>query len=101
MGVIWYKIWFDLWHNKTRTLLAVLPFKVAGASEDEQLDTLRKRIGEYVYDQLIAASHRINLVSPEEIAATAASFRPLRANGARSDADLASDAEAVAGPAPE
>ena len=24
MGVIWYKIWFDLWHNKTRTLLAVL-----------------------------------------------------------------------------
>jgi len=24
MSVIWYKIWFDLWHNKTRTLLAVL-----------------------------------------------------------------------------
>jgi putative ABC transport system permease protein len=24
MGVIWYKAWFDLWHNKTRTLLAVL-----------------------------------------------------------------------------
>jgi putative ABC transport system permease protein len=24
MGVIGYKIWFDLWHNKTRTLLAVL-----------------------------------------------------------------------------
>ncbi len=24
MGVIWYKIWFDLWHNKTRTFLAVL-----------------------------------------------------------------------------
>jgi putative ABC transport system permease protein len=24
MGVIWYKIWFDLWNNKTRTLLAVL-----------------------------------------------------------------------------
>ena len=24
MGVIWYKVWFDLWHNKTRTLLAVL-----------------------------------------------------------------------------
>jgi len=24
MGVLWYKIWFDLWHNKTRTLLAVL-----------------------------------------------------------------------------
>ena len=24
MGVIWQKIWFDLWHNKTRTLLAVL-----------------------------------------------------------------------------
>jgi putative ABC transport system permease protein len=24
MGVIWHKIWFDLWHNKSRTLLAVL-----------------------------------------------------------------------------
>ena len=24
MSVIWYKIWFDIWHNKTRTLLTVL-----------------------------------------------------------------------------
>jgi putative ABC transport system permease protein len=24
MGVIWHKIWFDLWHNKARTGLAVL-----------------------------------------------------------------------------
>src|SRR5512144_2814166 len=24
MGVIWCKIWFDLWHYKVRTLLAVL-----------------------------------------------------------------------------
>src|SRR5512139_320029 len=24
MCVIWHKIWFDIWHNKTRTLLAVL-----------------------------------------------------------------------------
>ena len=24
MGVIWHKVWFDIWHNKTRTLLAVL-----------------------------------------------------------------------------
>ena len=24
MGTLWYKIWFDLWHYKTRTLLAVL-----------------------------------------------------------------------------
>ena len=24
MGVIWHKIWFDLWNNKTRTLLAML-----------------------------------------------------------------------------
>jgi putative ABC transport system permease protein len=23
MGVLWHKIWYDLWHNKTRTLLAV------------------------------------------------------------------------------
>ncbi len=24
MGVIWVKIWFDIWHNKTRTFLSVL-----------------------------------------------------------------------------
>ena len=24
MSVLWYKIWSDLWHNKTRTILAVL-----------------------------------------------------------------------------
>ena len=24
MSVLWVKIWFDLWHNKTRTLLTVL-----------------------------------------------------------------------------
>ena len=24
MSVIWHKVWFDLWHNKIRTLLAVL-----------------------------------------------------------------------------
>jgi putative ABC transport system permease protein len=24
MGVIWHKIWFDLWNNKTRTILAIL-----------------------------------------------------------------------------
>ncbi|RPJ18941.1 MAG: FtsX-like permease family protein, partial [Chloroflexi bacterium] len=24
MGVIWHKVWFDLWHNKMRTMLAVL-----------------------------------------------------------------------------
>lgn len=28
MGVIWNKIWFDLWHNKTRTLLTVLSITV-------------------------------------------------------------------------
>ena len=24
MSVLWYKIWFDLWNNKTRTILAIL-----------------------------------------------------------------------------
>ncbi len=28
MGVIWQKVWFDLWHNKTRTLLAVISIAV-------------------------------------------------------------------------
>lgn len=28
MSVIWYKVWFDLWHNKIRTLLAMLSIAV-------------------------------------------------------------------------
>ena len=28
MNVIWHKVWFDLWHNKIRTLLAVLSIAV-------------------------------------------------------------------------
>jgi putative ABC transport system permease protein len=28
MGVIWNKVWFDLWHNKTRTLLTVLSIAI-------------------------------------------------------------------------
>ncbi len=28
MGVIWVKVWFDLWHNKTRTLLVVLSIAI-------------------------------------------------------------------------
>lgn len=28
MGVIWYKVWFDLWHNKLRTLLVVFSIAV-------------------------------------------------------------------------
>ncbi len=28
MGVIWHKVWFDLWHNKLRTLLVVFSIAV-------------------------------------------------------------------------
>jgi len=28
MSVIWYKVWFDLWHNKLRTLLVILSIAV-------------------------------------------------------------------------
>jgi putative ABC transport system permease protein len=28
MSVIWYKVWSDLWHNKIRTLLAILSIAV-------------------------------------------------------------------------
>jgi putative ABC transport system permease protein len=28
MSVIWYKVWFDLWHNKLRTLLVVISITV-------------------------------------------------------------------------
>jgi putative ABC transport system permease protein len=28
MGVLWYKVWYDLWHHKSRTLLAVLSIAV-------------------------------------------------------------------------
>lgn len=28
MGVIWYKVWYDLWNNKVRTMLAILSIAV-------------------------------------------------------------------------
>ena len=28
MSVIWHKVWFDLWSNKIRTMLAVLSIAV-------------------------------------------------------------------------
>ena len=28
MGVIWHKVWSDLWDNKARTMLAVLSIAV-------------------------------------------------------------------------
>ena len=28
MGVIWQKVWFDLWNNKMRTLLAIISIAV-------------------------------------------------------------------------
>ena len=28
MGVIWQKVWFDLWHNKVRTILAIISIAV-------------------------------------------------------------------------
>ncbi len=28
MGVIWHKVWYDLWHNKLRTLLVILSIAV-------------------------------------------------------------------------
>lgn len=79
-----------------KMLLASLPFVVSGETEDERLDTLRAKVGQYIYAQLIEATQRINLITPEEIARVADTFRPAGAGGAPGDGSAQPDAGPVA-----
>lgn len=63
-------------------LLGMLPFAVAGETDDDRLETLRSKLGQYAYIQLAQAAGRLNSIGDEEIAQTARSFRAERAAGA-------------------
>lgn len=63
----------DLAH---RTLIAALTLEIAGETLEEKIVTLKSKLGEYAFVSLIEAVKKINIVSNEEIAAVAASFRP-------------------------
>lgn len=79
-----------------KMLLASLPFAVPGETEDERLDALRAKVGQYLYAQLIEATQRINLITPEEIARVADTFRPAGSGRASGDGSAQPDAGPVA-----
>lgn len=81
-----------------KMLLACLLFDVPGETEDDKLATLQAKMGQYVYSQLIDAAQRINMITPEEIAAMASSFRSSEAGRAPSHGGAGADAEPVAQP---
>lgn len=58
-----------------RVLLAMLQLEIPGETEDERLEQLRRKLGGTVLAQLTEAAQRLNIVSPEELAAVAHSFR--------------------------
>lgn len=79
-----------------RLLLAGLVLEVAGDSEDEKLATLRQKVGQYVYAQLIEAAQRINVISAEEIARVADMFRPAGNGRTSSNGNTRVDPEPMA-----
>lgn len=79
-----------------RLLLAGLALAVPGETEDERLATLQAKVGQYVYAQLIEAAQRINVITPEEIARVAETFRRAGNGRAPADGDARADAEPVA-----
>lgn len=68
-----------------KLLLASLTFEVPGASEDERLDALKNKIGQYALNALAGAVSAINHLSEEAVAARARSFRAARDGGAPGD----------------
>lgn len=79
-----------------RLLLASLTVAVPGDGEDEQLANLQRKVGQYVYAQLIEAAQHINVISAEEIARVAGMFRPAGHRGAPGNGSARADAEPVA-----
>lgn len=82
-----------------RTLVNMLCVDIAGATEAERVAALEATLGQYVFSQLLAASQRLNLVGPQEVAAVVRSFRPRGVGEPARGAVLAPDAAPVAEPA--
>lgn len=88
--------------NRKQTYLVMLrslKLDIPGATDDEKLATLEARLGNYAYMQLIRASNRLNIVTEEDFAALAATFRAAGTAGAASSDPAAADLEPVVQPA--
>ncbi len=79
--------------------LRSLKLEIPGATDDEKLAALENRLGNYAYLQLVRASNRLNVVTEEDFAALAATFRAAGADGAESGDTAAADPEPVVQPA--
>lgn len=76
-------------------LLHSLRVPIPGADEAERLATLQARLGNFAYMQLVTASNKLNLVTEEDLAAMANSFRAGGAAGAALGYAAAPDAGPV------
>ena len=79
-----------------KILLASLMFYVPGKDEDEKIDQMERRMGQYAFLMLVEASQRLNVVSAEDLAQVARSFRPVGDVGAPGDGQPESDTVAMA-----
>ena len=73
-----------------RTLIAALVFEISGETIEGKMITVKSKLGEYAFVSLLEAVKRINIVSNEEIAQVADSFRFAGDAGAAGD-DQAGD----------
>lgn len=76
-----------------------LQLSIPGETDEEKLTTLESRLGNYAYMQLIRASNRLNIVTEEDFAALAQSFRAAGTAGAAGGDTAAADPEPVVGAA--
>ena len=78
-----------------KMLLACLQLKIPGETEEERIAALEDGIGQYAFSVLVAASQELNIVSAEELANVARSFRPAGDAGSSHDGTAGIDAGAV------
>lgn len=80
----------------TKAILLGLQLEIPGSTEDERLENLESKLGNYAFQLLVEASNRLNLVGEEEIAAVARSFRPEGTPYPQAPASAGLDAQAMA-----
>ena len=79
-----------------RLLLASLQIAIPGETDEEKLDNLRRRLGQWALNYLLSACERIHVPQLSEVVDMALSFQRDGRSGATGDARPRPDAEAVA-----
>jgi len=86
----------DANHELTLALVtASIAFDIPGETEADKRDYLSKKLGMYVFLQLVEAVEKLNTISQGEIAAVARSFRPARNGSLPGDGAARVDSGAV------